>query len=500
MTGADIDVLVILTDQQRFDTIAALGNEAIATPNLDALAADSLRFRQAFCPSPLCVPSRHSLLTGLYPHQHLGRANRLGLPPGLPTFPRLLGESGYDRAAVGKMHFTPTYADAGFARMRLAEQDGDGRFADDYHRELADAGLVDALDMIDQRAEYRVRAPEWYWRSFGAASSNLPERWHSTTWIAEAALRELDGWAGRGGHLLMAGFIKPHHPFDPPRAWLDRYSPDALPLPPGWLPEVPPRDRAFGPRYLPDENLTERRLRRITAHYYASISHLDHHIGRLIAALRARGRYDRTMIVFTSDHGEFLGFHHLLLKHNHPYDPVMRVPLLIKPPAGEATPADRDDLVSLVDIAPTIVARCGAGPPSHWPGHALLDAPAPREVVMAELAEGYYMVRSRRHKLIVAPPGRQNLLFDLTLDPDELTDRYPDDGYRTVREELTARLHRWMLHEAVAPPYRDDAAPCVPSHTGHTDHAVRVAAVRERLDRQVHRWLAGHDHPQEESS
>jgi arylsulfatase A-like enzyme len=472
-----VDVLVVLTDQQRFDTI---GDPAVYTPNLDALAADSLRFGTAFCTSPLCVPARHSLLTGLYPHQHLGRGNRVSLPPGLPTFPRLLAAAGYDTAAVGKMHLTPTYADVGFRRMTLAEQDGDGRYADDYHRELAAAGLLDGLDLVDQRTEYRRRAPEAYWRSFGALASDLPEEWHSTTWIADRAMAELSTWDG-GGHLLMVGFVKPHHPFDPPPRWLDRYPPEAVPLPPGWLSTMPQLDREFGPRYLPDGELTEDTLRRVAAHYYASISHLDHHVGRLVRLLRERGRYDRTMVVFTSDHGEFLGFHHLLLKHNHPYDPVVRVPLLVKPPAGTAS-GDRDDLVSGVDLAPTILAACGIEPPDHWPGADLLAGPTGRAVVAAETEEGYYLARSHRYKLIMAPPGRPNLLFDLAADPAELTDRYADPACAAVRDDLLAALHRWMYHDTPAPPYRDPAVPVLADRSG------QAAAMRTRTAELFARW------------
>lgn len=470
MTGRPPDVLVVLTDQQRHDTV---GNPAVHTPHLDALAADSLRFTEAFCTSPLCVPSRHSLLTGLYPHQHLGRANRSALPSGLPTFPGLLRAAGWDCAAVGKMHLTPAYADVGFDRMALAEQDGDGRFADDYHRELADAGLLDTLDLVDQRAEYRRQAPPWYWETFGAAPSGLPERWHSTSWITDRAMAEVAGWDSGGGHLLMAGYVKPHHPFDPPAEWLARYDPDTLPPPPGWTPRIPDRDREFGPRYLPDHRLTEERLRLVTAHYYAAISHLDHHLGRLLGLLRERGLYERTLIVFTSDHGEFLGFHHLLLKHNHPYDPVIRVPLLVKPP-GAAHPADRGDLVSLVDLAPTVLAACGVPAPAHWPGADLPAGPTGRTAVAVETEEGYYAVRSHRHKLIAAPPGRPDLLFDLAGDPAELTDRHGDPACRPVREALERELHRWMFHDTAAPPYQE------PDRAVLTDRTGQAAALRDR--------------------
>jgi arylsulfatase A-like enzyme len=241
-----------------------MGHPDLQTPNLDALAADGVLFRESYCPFPVCTPSRYSLLTGLYSRQHAGRTNYSTLPAGLPTFPRVLRDAGYRTAAVGKMHFTPTYLDAGFDRMLLAEQDGPGRFEDDYHRWLRLEGLCDRLDVMDQRREYREQAPPEYWEQFGAMASDLDEAHHSTTWIGDRACEMLSGWTD-GGNLLMAGFIKPHHPFDPPRPWADQYDPQALTLPPGWLDAPLPRDLARNKGYFPNETLTEAALRRVLA-------------------------------------------------------------------------------------------------------------------------------------------------------------------------------------------------------------------------------------------
>jgi len=119
----------------------------VQTPHLDALARDGVRFPNAFCPFPVCTPSRYSLLTGLYVHQHGGWSNKCTLAPHLPTFARSLRAAGYRTRAIGKMHFTPTYLDAGFDALELCEQDGDGRLDDDYHRELREHDLADLLDI-----------------------------------------------------------------------------------------------------------------------------------------------------------------------------------------------------------------------------------------------------------------------------------------------------------------------------------------------------------------
>ncbi len=232
------NVLLIHTDQHRYDCLGCTGNPDVKTPAIDALAADGVVFENSFCSLPVCTPSRYSLLSGLYVHQHLGWSNRCTLPPGIATFPKEFRSAGYRTCAVGKMHFTPTYLDVGFDEMILSEQDGDGRFDDDYHRYLKARGLVDAVDVIDQRREYRELASAEYWASFGAQESDLPEEHHSTTWIGDRAMDVVSRWQG-GGNLLMAGFIKPHHPVRPARA-VEQHVRSRLPHhPPGMDRDVP---------------------------------------------------------------------------------------------------------------------------------------------------------------------------------------------------------------------------------------------------------------------
>ena len=131
------NVLIIQADQFRADCFGAAGHPDVRTPHLDRLAGDGVRYRNAYCTFPVCTPSRYSLLSGLHVRQHAGWTNRCTLAPGIDTFPRALRRAGYRTAAVGKMHFTPTYLDVGYDRLELAEQDGPGRYDDDYHRELA---------------------------------------------------------------------------------------------------------------------------------------------------------------------------------------------------------------------------------------------------------------------------------------------------------------------------------------------------------------------------
>ena len=153
------NVLLIHADQLRCDCLEPYGNTQVKTPNLSLLARDGVCFDNHFCSYPVCTPSRYSLLSGLYVHQHLGWSNHCTLPPAIPTFPKILRENGWKTAAVGKMHFTPPYLDVGFDTMVLAEQNGKGRFCDDYHRELMAHGYRDTTDLIDQCSECRAHAP-----------------------------------------------------------------------------------------------------------------------------------------------------------------------------------------------------------------------------------------------------------------------------------------------------------------------------------------------------
>lgn len=454
------NILLIQADQHRYDCIGAYGNPDVRTPHIDSLAADGVRYENSFCPFPVCTPSRYSFLTSLYPRQHLGNSNHCTIPAGLPTFPKTLRENGYHTAAVGKMHFTPTYLDVGFERMRLAEQNGPGRYEDDYHRWLQAEGLAHRVDLTDQEREFRRHAPEEYWRTFGALESDLDEAHHSTTWIGDWALEEVAGWEG-GGHLLMVSFIKPHHPFDPPAPWSRMYDPDALTLLPGWTDACLPADTAFRPGYFDNTTLTEAALRRVMAYYYATISQIDFQVGRLLALLREKGLYDDALIVYNSDHGEFLGFHHLLLKGNHMYDPLVKVPLIVKFPGGLRAGEASAELVNSLDVGPTLLRWAGCEIPQSWAG-ADLTAGVDRQVIFAESGRGgEVMARTRRHKLLLNADPDQCLFFDLARDPLEMDNRYADPACQAEIARLRDGLLHWALFDQPSPVHLDEAAPLI---------------------------------------
>ncbi len=450
------NILLIHADQHRRDCLGAYGNRDVKTPNIDQLAADGVTYQNHFCAYPVCTPSRYSLLTGLYTRQHLGWTNHSGIPGCFDTFPTLLKDSGYRTKAVGKMHFTPTYLDVGFEEMELAEQNGPGRYDDDYHRYLKERGLVDKIDMMDQVSACRERAPDWYWDNFGAVEADLAEEHHSTTWIGDRAVETLDAWSEQP-QLLMVGFIKPHHPFDPPAPWSQMYNPDDLELLPGWTEDPFDKDLEISSGFFNHTDLTESRLRQAMAYYYATISHIDHQVGRMIEKLQEKGLYENTLIIYTSDHGDYMGHHHMLLKGNHMYDPLVRIPLIMKYPRGTDSGTNSSALCSNIDMAPTVLSLAGCSVPASMTGIDLTSTPQGRDQVFCESSGGEeLMLRSQSRKLLFSKRNDEVQFYDLAQDPMELTDVSENPEYQNELQEYLQRLMHWGLFDALPPTYLNE--------------------------------------------
>jgi arylsulfatase A-like enzyme len=479
-----MNILIIMADQHRADCMGAYGNRDIRTPHMDSLAADGVLFENSFCSAPVCTPSRYSFLTGLYVHQHLGWSNRSTIPGGLDTFPQLLRQAGYQTKAIGKMHFTPTYLDVGFGEMELAEQDGDGRYEDDYHAFLMSNSQVDYIDLIDQVQSYRDQAPSEYWDSFGAMESNLPEAMHSTGWIGRNALDAIERWDS-GKQLLMVSFIKPHHPFDPPTPWSRMYNPERLTLLPGWTEACPPQDVRQHPGFFSTDKLTEERLKHVMAYYYGSISQIDHYVGAMINKLKQKAMYDDTLILYTSDHGEYMGFHHLLTKGNHMYDPLAKVPLIIKFPGGRNAGTRRTDLVSNIDIAPTLLTLAGCVPGTYMAGENIGEGAARRAFVFAENARGWqYMLRTATRKLLLNRNRERSLYFDLEEDPYEMRNVIMEERYQSEIAPAIERLYTTVLFDAVSPIHTDVKAPEIQNKRSGIDRLSSERYFKQQMNRR----------------
>ncbi len=474
------NILIILADQHRYDCLGAYGNKDVKTPNIDSLAGDGITYNNSFCSYPVCTPSRYSMLSGLHVSQHGGWTNHCTLPQHIETFPKVLRENGYRTAAVGKMHFTPTYLDVGFDVMKTCEQNGEGRFDDDYHRELMDKGLYDKIDLMGEVKEHKEKAPNEFWDTLTAMTSNLPENMSSTGWIGTKATEEIDKW-DTDGNLLMVGFVKPHHPFDPPKPWCDMYDPDALELLPGWTDTCFDRDIAMNSGFIEHAKNTKAKVLKAMSYYYANISHIDSEVGKMIALLKEKGLYDNTIIIYTSDHGDYIGYHHLMLKGNYMYEPLIKVPLIIKHMNNHKENSKDDALVSNVDIAATLLHLTGVEKPEQM-GGCIIGETA-RDIVVADGWYGSaYMIHDGRYKLLYYKDDSKSQFFDLKTDPFEQKNAYHDITYRAIIDELKKKLMDWALFDSLTPVYCDENGKTIKG-----DNVVAYDEAKRELSREYFR-------------
>ena len=460
------NIIILHADQHRSDCLGCYGNKDIHTPNIDALASDGVRYTNHFTVYPVCTPSRYSLLSGLYTHQHSAWTNLSTLPSGFPTFPKILAENGFNTSTVGKCHFTPTYLNVGYQNMILSEQNGEGRFEDDYHTFLKDNDLIDAIDLTDQVDEHRQTAPRPYYDHFGAFESDLPKEYHSTSWITQQAITQINGWTSDSNNLLFVGYIKPHHPFDPPYPYSEMYDPNKLTIPEGYTDSVPDYDYENGHGFFDNKTLSEEKLRRITANYYGNISHIDDGIGEIIALLKEKNMYDDSLIIYTSDHGEYLGYHHMLLKCNFLYEPLAKIPLIIKFPNNEFKNTVNDNLSENIDISTTILNSCELPVPTSMDGIDLHNQNIGRDYAFSEGHYGdditprfNYMIRTKDYKLIINGSLNNCMFFDLKNDKYELHNEFNNPKYSNQIATLKSYAIDKMMFSGCAKNHCDIDAP-----------------------------------------
>ncbi len=287
--------LILLTDQQRWDTIAAAGCHHVQTPNIDRLLRSGTNFKNAHSPNPICVPARHCLLTGKLGARHgfFSNAGDKIADDQLPTFPSVLAENGYYCGAIGKMHFKPTRTHHGYHELHLMEEIPASRDQDEYAQSLATAGHehVQSLHGVRPLIYHEAQATE------------LPEEEHGTFWVADRARNFIREHAD-DPFLLTCGFIHPHPPLALPVGWRERYAGRELPAA---VEAVRHSPYPPVPHPLHGECAAEEDSRTFQEAYFAAITMVDEAVGRILGELEERGLRETTCVVFTSDHGEMLG-------------------------------------------------------------------------------------------------------------------------------------------------------------------------------------------------
>lgn len=372
------NILLVMTDQQRWDTLGATGNPIIRTPNLDRLAREGALFSEVITPAPVCAPARAALLSGYSPSRMHFTSNSGFLADQEDTPPTLLNQAGYHTQALGKMHFPqsdgrhdrPWEATYGFQDLMLSEETRWLRQA----RSLEEVAFDDYDRFL---LEHDLRGwgtpPEIGYNEIKPVLSALPEEYSVTTWLGDRAVEYLARPHDRPFFALVS-FVKPHAPYDPPEEWAALYDPYT----------VPPPVRTPAERFRPNPQYEQERRRRewdlysesaqltSRAYYYANISLIDKQIGRILEALESAGLRDKTFILFTSDHGDLLGDHWLWFK-NHAFDSCARVPLIVAGPGVPAGVRVDGAVISLMDLFATILARAGMPVPANRPSRDLLD-------------------------------------------------------------------------------------------------------------------------------
>lgn len=460
------DIVLIITDQQRYDTIAALGASHMDTPNLDRLVERGVTFSNCHVTAPSCVPCRASLFTGYYPHTNGVLANGQAWNK---TWVSDLQDAGYHTVNVGKMHTIPYDAPAGFDERFVVENKDrymEGRwFFDEWDKALAAHGLKK-----QQREEYRKR-PDYKDR-LGAFTWDLPEHLQSDNFVGGMARWWLETKPVEKPVFMTIGFPGPHPPYDPTPEMAEKYLARDLPLPEVSQEELdglpPPFDEKRRHDVEVDHdsvswklNPTRDELHRMRAHYYANMEMIDREIGAILNTLEGRGKLDNTIIIFTSDHGDCLGDHGLVQKWA-PYEEVTRVPLIICAPERFTGGRKVDELIQLFDLGPTILEWAGAYIDSSFEAATLNpalngDTFEGRDYVYCEQggdvnltgARFLTMVRSPTHKLVHFQGEVYGQLFDLEADPGETQNLWDDANQAPVKHKMLNALLNWHIDSTV---------------------------------------------------
>jgi choline-sulfatase len=442
-TTSPPNLLIVIGDDHGGGTLGIEGDSRQATPRLDALARAGALFERAYCNSPLCTPSRQSLITGLLPHATGVTQLSTPLSDKVLTLGEWLRDRGYHTAAIGKMHFNGP-STHGFVE-RIDKPDWERYLRANASREAA---------------RFRVWRPfvepAAKWLNSDCRSCGLGQQWMESNYFVNQAIRVIRADQQKP-FAIVVGFNEPHSPFDFPREWEGRFHRDQFTAPP-----VSERDRREQPAIF--AGLTPGEVLGIQAAYFTSLSFMDHQIGRLIDALDQAGLSSQTLVVYLGDNGLMLGQHGRFEKHCF-YEPAVRIPLVMRWPDHIPDKVRISEMVEMVDVLPTVLSLMQLPIPPKRQGIDLtplvLGKPQAkgRDLVFSEYTENEEaMVRSRRYKLIVGSgkrlrqdhyetrqplplPGPYQRLYDLVEDPGETRDLSDDSHFDHVRAELLKRMY-----------------------------------------------------------
>ncbi|XP_064395752.1 arylsulfatase-like [Halichondria panicea] len=445
------NILFLMADQMRADALGCSGNKLAQTPNLDRLAADGVRYTNAYSSTPICTPARAAILTGLSPWYHgmLGYGN-------VATkyefeMPRALSDAGYYTCSIGKDHFgwnstTNSGIEHGYHETDL--YDGLPQELDDYDEWFAKT-----------YPEVNPMATGLQYNDYRAAVYGLPESLHPTAWVGRGATSFIETYNNSQPFFLKASFHRPHSPYDPPKRWMEQFKPDDMPPPfisNAWDKEyalhydTPPPSMWAG-------NISTESVRLSRQAYYASTGFVDEWIGEILQTLDRKGLRNNTFIFFTSDHGDMMG-DHFLWRKGYPYFGSARVPMLLSwPPSMDSSVSVQrgtslDVVTEMRDILPTFLDVAGINIPDTVNGSSLLQTlkKSPtlkwREYIDLEMSITYSLIihwnalTDGKMKYVFRAFYPDEQLFDMTQDDKELVNVAGQSKYNSALLEWRARM------------------------------------------------------------
>ena len=500
-------ILFITTDQQRYDTLGCNGGTLARTPVVDALAADGVRYERAHPQSVVCMPSRSTILTGQHPSTHGVWMNGVPLPVDAPSVAALLQRAGYRTALIGKAHFEPfldpfgRFIENSFARgdTFTAEQPWfngtTGAHRGFEHLESATHGAAGPLHYARWLAATHPEAVGMFYpvldghlevNAAGGGETGAPQvhdnridrAWYHTDWVADRTISWLDSLSAEDDWFCWMSFPDPHHPWDPPASELGRVDWRDVPLPAGYIEDASKREAVLDakPRHwrawydgrlvsnyeAPHDwvpaTMTPDQVREVNARNAVECELIDEALGRVLAAIAARGWDADVDVIFTTDHGELQGDFGLLFKGPYHVDGLMRLPLVWRPaPSAGATAAAVSRPVGLVDLAPTFCSIAGVAVPAWMEGRPLptsdpdADARGFERVLTewdSELSGIDVHLRTITRDGWVCTTyqpghshdGSEGELYDLADDPLQQVNRWDDPSCASLRSDLVADL------------------------------------------------------------
>ncbi|MFW5802764.1 MAG: sulfatase [Verrucomicrobiota bacterium] len=448
------NIIWITTDHMRYDCIAANGNPAMHTPNLDRLARGGTSFDRCYTNNPLCMPSRCSFMTGCYPQQTGVMDNGQELPGDFkPTVGHCFAAGGYRTVQIGKLHFEghedhdmdPRARNSyGFDVFQLSEEPG--CYEDAYRTWLRGeypehvSQFIVPRPMSDERKQERT--------TFKVLDA--PWQASHSGWVATQACRYLGSWGNRKEpQFLHLGFYAPHPPLNPTRDMFAPYAQTEIPRP--LLDEDD---------WNAQSDLDEKTLLEYRRHFFAMVTGVDLAVGKLLDMLENKGLLNDTLIIFSSDHGDACGDHGRTGKGDSFYDSIMHLPLVMHWPNGLKASAGRriEGLVEMVDVLPTLLELAGLPVPRAMSGRSLAESlttgkpVAGRDEVYAPHGPGHIMVRTEAHKYLRYIRGNdvQEVLYDLTNDPCEYRNEAENPVYADTLANMRERALARTIHASTS--------------------------------------------------